>query len=517
MNLLTNDFILEMHDIIKEFSGVRVLKKVNLSVKKGTIHALVGENGAGKSTLMNILSGVYPYGTYDGSIIFEGSECKFKNIKDSEKTGIAIIHQELALVPYLTIGENLFLGNEYQKNGMVNWDETYLEAGRLLHKVGLNEDPHTLVKDINIGKQQLVEIAKALGKSAKLLILDEPTAALTETDSQHLLDLMKELKANGLTSILISHKLNEVTEVADSITVIRDGETIENLVKGTDDITEDHIIQGMVGRKMTERFPERQSKVSEEVGFEIKNWTADNELVEGKKLLDDINIKVHKGEVVGLAGLMGAGRTELAMSVFGKLRGKNIHGTVVKDGKEIDTGTVRDAINNKIAYVTEDRKSAGLILSGSVCMNITIADLRHFSKHHVLDEDLEVRTADECRSKLGIKSNDVFQTVGSLSGGNQQKVVLGKWILTNPDILILDEPTRGIDVGAKYEIYTIINQLAENGKCVIIISSELPEILGISDRIYVMNDGKIVGELSKDEAKPERVMQCIMANKKIGA
>lgn len=511
------DHILEMHDIIKEFSGVRVLKKVNLFVKNDTIHALVGENGAGKSTLMNVLSGVYPYGTYDGDIILNGKVCRFKTIKDSERAGIAIIHQELALIPYLTIGENLFLGNEQATNGLVNWDETYSKANQLLQKVGLNENPHTLVKDINIGQQQLVEIAKALGQNTQILILDEPTAALTETDSKHLLNLLKELKKNGLTSILISHKLNEVTEVADAITVIRDGETIENLTKGEDEITEDRIIQGMVGRKMTERFPKRNVKISDEIGFEIKDWDADNELIEGKKLLNDVNIKVHKGEVVGLAGLMGAGRTELAMSVFGKLRGKNIHGTVVKDGKEIDTSTVKKAIDNKIAYVTEDRKSAGLILSSDVCTNITLASLHNFTSRHVLDRDLEIKTANEYRNKFGIKSNNSFQIVSNLSGGNQQKVVLSKWILTKPDVLILDEPTRGIDVGAKYEIYTIINQLAANGKCVIIISSELPEVLGISDRIYVMNDGKIVGELSKDEAKPERVMQCIMADKKVGA
>lgn len=511
------DQILTMRDIVKEFSGVRVLKDVNFSVKKGTIHALVGENGAGKSTLMNILSGVYPYGTYGGDVLFEGKTCRFKTVRDSEKAGIAVVHQELALVPYLTIAENLFLGNERMRNGLMDWDQTYFEAAQLLQKVGLRENPHTLVKNINIGKQQLVEIAKALGKHVHLLILDEPTAALTEVDSQHLLDLLRELRTKGLTSILISHKLSEVTSVADAITVIRDGEVIETLQQGRDQVTESRIIQGMVGRKMTEQFPPRDVKVSNEVGFEIRHWTADHELIRGKKLLDDVSIQVHKGEVVGLAGLMGAGRTELAMSVFGRLRGKNIHGTVLKDGKTVDTSTVEKAILNKIAYVTEDRKSAGLILSNDICTNITLADLPHFAHRHVLDKNLEIRTSDEYRSKFGIKSNSVFQLTRNLSGGNQQKVVLSKWILTKPDVLILDEPTRGIDVGAKYEIYTIINQLVAEGKCVIMISSELPEVLGISDRVYVMNEGKIVGELSKQEATPEKVMQCIMSNQKVGA
>ena len=510
------DNILEMRNIIKEFSGVRVLKEVNFSVKKGSIHALVGENGAGKSTLMNVLGGVYPYGTYSGDIVFEGKTCSFKNIRDSEQAGIAIIHQELALIPYLSIGENLFLAHEKATGGVVDWDLTYSEAKKLLQRVGLKEDPHTLVKDLNMGKQQLVEIAKALGKQAKLLVLDEPTASLTEQDSANLLHLLKELQNTGLSSILISHKLNEVTEVSDTITILRDGQSIETMVQGQDEITEDRIIADMVGREMTERFPPRDVKIGE-VAFEIKDWSADNPLIEGKKLLNHVSITVHKGEVVGLAGLMGAGRTELAMSVFGHLCGKNITGKVFKDGKEIDTSTVPKAIANKIAYVTEDRKNAGLVLSNDIKTNITLSNLGCVSDHMILDLDKEIGIAEEYRKKMNIKSNSVSQLVGSLSGGNQQKVVLSKWILTGPDVLILDEPTRGIDVGAKYEIYTIINQLAAQGKCVIMISSELPEVLGVSDRVYVINDGSVVGELSKDEAKPETIMQCIMDNKRIGA
>lgn len=508
--------ILEMRDIVKEFPGVRVLKNVNFSVEKGSIHALVGENGAGKSTLMNVLGGVYPHGTYTGDIVFDGRVCEFKNIKDSEKTGIAIIHQELALVPYLSIGENLFLGNECAKNNQIDWDLTYDNAKKLMAKVGLKEDPNTLIKDISVGKQQLVEIAKALGKDARLLILDEPTAALTETDSRHLLDLLLELKKNGVTCILISHKLNEITEVSDAITILRDGSTIETMVKGKDEITEDQIIKGMVGREMTEMFPQRDCEIGE-VAFEIQNWSADDPLTAGKKLLDNVNMKVHKGEVVGIAGLMGAGRTELALSLFGRLYGNNIHGRILKDGREIDTHTVENAIRNKVAYVTEDRKNAGLILMDDICMNITLSSLQKISKNHVIDMDVESQTAEKYRAKLNIKSHSIHQRVGNLSGGNQQKVVLSKWIMTDPDVLILDEPTRGIDVGAKYEIYTIINQLASEGRCIILISSELPEVLGMSDRVYVMNEGKVVGELSREEAKAETVMQCIMANKSMGA
>lgn len=508
--------ILEMHDIVKEFPGVRVLKNVNFSVEKGSIHALVGENGAGKSTLMNVLGGVYPHGTYTGDIVFDGRVCEFKNIKDSEKTGIAIIHQELALIPYLSIGENLFLGNECAKNNQIDWDLTYDNAKKLMAKVGLKEDPNTLIKDISVGKQQLVEIAKALGKDARLLILDEPTAALTETDSRHLLDLLLELKKNGVTCILISHKLNEITEVSDAITILRDGSTIETMVKGKDEITEDQIIKGMVGREMTEMFPQRDCEIGE-VAFEIQNWSADDPLTAGKKLLDNVNMKVHKGEVVGIAGLMGAGRTELALSLFGRLYGNNIHGRILKDGREIDTHTVENAIRNKVAYVTEDRKNAGLILMDDICMNITLSSLQKISKNHVIDMDMESQTAEKYRAKLNIKSHSIHQRVGNLSGGNQQKVVLSKWIMTDPDVLILDEPTRGIDVGAKYEIYTIINQLASEGRCIILISSELPEVLGMSDRVYVMNEGKVVGELSREEAKAETVMQCIMANKSMGA
>lgn len=502
-------FILEMRNITKLFPGVKALDNVNLKVKSGAIHALIGENGAGKSTLMNVLSGIYPYGTYTGEIIYEGKECDFKNIKDSEKTGIGIIHQELALIPYLSIAENVYLGNERAKNAFINWDETHAMANELLRKVGLKEDSDTKIKDIGVGKQQLVEIAKALAKDVKLLILDEPTAALNEEDSNNLLKLLLELKADGITSILISHKLSEIVRISDAITIIRDGATIETLIKGEMEISEDRIIKGMVGRELTNRFPSHTPNIGETV-FEVKNWNVYDPLIEDKKVIDDVSINVRRGEIVGFSGLMGSGRTELAMSMFGRAFGKRISGTMIKDGKEIVLKNVRQAIDNGLAYVTEDRKSAGLILMQDIKSNISLANLSKISKNQFVDDHKEIQVAEEYRKKLNIKSPSIFQNTGNLSGGNQQKVVLSKWIFTDPEILILDEPTRGIDVGAKYEIYTIINKLADDGKSIIFISSELPEILGICDRVYVMNGGKIVGELPREEISQESIMKCIM-------
>ncbi|HPU41111.1 MAG TPA: sugar ABC transporter ATP-binding protein [Acetivibrio clariflavus] len=501
-------YILEMCNITKTFPGVKALDNVNFKVASGEIHALVGENGAGKSTLMNVLSGVYPHGTYRGKIIFENKECVFRNIKDSENTGIAIIHQELALEPYMTIGENIFLCNERSKMGFINWNETHRMAAELLERVGLKENTHSLIKDISVGKQQLVEIAKALAKKAKLLILDEPTAVLNETESENLLNLMLQLKKDGITLILISHKLNEVLKVADSITILRDGATIETMKKD-DTVTEDRIIKGMVGRQLVNRYPKRTPKIGE-VCFEVRNWNVDDPLVEGRRIIKNVNLKLHKGEIVGLAGLMGSGRTELAMSIFGKSYGKNISGQIFKDGKEIKIQNVRQAIDNGLAYVTEDRKTAGLVLIQDIKNNIGHANLTRLVKRWIIDENKEINVAEEFQKKLNIKASSVFQKTGELSGGNQQKVVLSKWIFTEPDILILDEPTRGIDVGAKYEIYCIINQLADEGKSILVISSEMPEILGICDRIYIMNEGRIVGEQYRDEASQESIMKCIM-------
>ncbi len=505
--------LLEMKNIVKLFPGVRALDNVNLQVEEGEIHALVGENGAGKSTLMNVLSGIYPYGSYEGEIVYQGQRCEFHKIKDSESRGIVIIHQELALVPYLTIGENMFLGNERGKKARIDWDETYNKADELLRMVGLNESSRTLIKDIGVGKQQLVEIAKALAKNVKLLILDEPTASLNETDSQKLLDLMLEFKSQGMTCIIISHKLNEVSYVADKITVIRDGSTIETLVKGVDDFSEERIIKGMVGRELTDRFPRRESKIGD-VSMEVRDWTVFHPLYEGRKVCDGVNINVRRGEVVGISGLMGAGRTELAMSIFGKSYGADISGALLMDGAEVHLNSVQDAINHKLAYVTEDRKGNGLILSTPIRENTTLAKMDKISRNKVLDKDLEIQVANEYREKLHTKCASIEQPVGNLSGGNQQKVLLAKWMFADPEVLILDEPTRGIDVGAKYEIYCIINQLVAEGKSVVMISSELPEVLGMCDRIYVMNEGRIVGELSREEASQESIMSCILQSSK---
>lgn len=502
------EHILEMRNITKLFPGVKALDNVNFKVVSGEIHALVGENGAGKSTLMNVLSGIYPHGTYSGQILFQNKECIFKNIKDSENLGIAIIHQELALEPYMSVGENIYLCNERSKLGFIDWNKTHKMAVDLLKKVGLKENTHSLIKDISVGKQQLVEIAKALAKEVKLLILDEPTAALNEEDSDNLLNLMLQLKKDGITSIIISHKLNEVLKVADTITVLRDGATIETMKKD-DTITEDRIIKGMVGRQLVNRYPVRTPNIGE-VSFEVKNWNVYHPLVDGRKIVKDANIKLHKGEIVGLSGLMGAGRTELAMSIFGKAYGKNISGQIVKDGKEIKLHNVRQAIDNGLAYVTEDRKMSGLVLIQDIKNNVGHANLSALVKHYLIDDNKEISVAEEYKNKLNIKASGIGQRTGDLSGGNQQKVVLSKWIFTQPDILILDEPTRGIDVGAKYEIYCIINKLAEEGKSILVISSEMPEILGICDRIYIMNEGRIVGEQYRNEASQESIMKCIM-------
>ena len=499
-----------MNNITKEFPGVKALDNVNLKVKKGTIHALVGENGAGKSTLMNVLSGIYPFGTYEGDIVYEGGICKFAKITDSEEKGIVIIHQELALVPYMTIGENMFLGNEQGKAFAIDWDTTYAEADKYLKVVGLNESSRTLIKDIGVGKQQMVEIAKALAKNARLLILDEPTSSLNEEDSKALLDLLLRFKSEGMTCIIISHKLNEVSYVADEITVIRDGATIETIDNADHNIDEDRIIRGMVGREIEDRFPKRPHVEIGDVMLEVKDWTVYHPLYQEKKVVDSVSINVRKGEVVGISGLMGAGRTELAMSVFGRSYGANISGSLLLDGKEVTLKNERAAIKAGLAYVTEDRKGNGLILSNPIRVNTTLANLDGVSNNGVIDPDKEYAVADEYRQKLRTKCTGVEQNVGNLSGGNQQKVLLAKWMFADPDVLILDEPTRGIDVGAKYEIYCIINDLVAQGKSVIMISSEMPELLGMSDRIYVMNEGRIVGEFIQEEATQEKMMAAIL-------
>ena len=503
--------LLEMRNITKEFPGVKALNNVTLSVEEGEMHALCGENGAGKSTLMNVLSGIYGYGSYSGDIIYDGKLCKFQTIKDSESLGIVIIHQELALVPLLTIAENMFLGNERGSKFKVDWAETFDKADSLLAEVGLKESSHTLIKDIGVGKQQLVEIAKALGKKVRLLILDEPTASLNENESKHLLDLLLEFKKQGMTSIIISHKLNEISYVADKITVIRDGAVIKTLDKSKDDFSENTIIAAMVGRDITDRFPKRASKVGD-VCFEVKNWCVDHPVFDGIKVCDNVNFNLRKGEVLGISGLMGAGRTELAMSIFGHSYGANISGQIFLNGKEIELPNVKSAISHKIAYVTEDRKGNGLILSQTITQNTVSARPEKVSKHGIYNFDECRRVAQDSSKEMRTKCATVDEAVGNLSGGNMQKVLLGKWLFADPDILILDEPTRGIDVGAKYEIYCIINRMVAEGKSVILISSEMPEVLGMSDRIYVMNEGRMIAEMNAKDASQEKIMSCIISS-----
>lgn len=500
-----SEIILEMKDIIKCFGEVKVLKNVNFKVKRGEIHALCGENGAGKSTLMKVLSGVYPYGDYEGDIVYNNEVCKFHTIKNSEEKGIVIIHQELALIPHLSIAENIFIGNEIANKGIIDWHTSTKKAQELMNIVGLKESPHTKIADISVGKQQLVEIAKALSKNVDLLILDEPTSALNEDDSENLLVLLEEFRKKGITSIIISHKLNEVTKVSDSVTILRDGETIQTLSKEKNEINEDAIIKGMVGRALENRYPQFTSNI-QDVYFEVRDWNVYHPTQEDRKMVDNVNFHIKRGEIVGIAGLMGAGRTELALSIFGKQYGSNISGTILKNGEEISIRSPKEAIKHKIAYVSEDRKSSGLVLMDDINHNISMASLSKFAKNTVIDKEKEIENSKVYKEKLNIKSNSIYQKTGNLSGGNQQKVVLAKWLTAQPDVLILDEPTRGIDVGAKYEIYSIIAEMAQQGKAICLISSELPEILGMCDRIYTMSSGKFTGEVTKAEANQEVLM-----------
>ncbi|MFC5789176.1 ATP-binding cassette domain-containing protein [Agromyces tardus] len=503
--------ILEMRGITKTFPGVKALSNVTLEVARGEVHAICGENGAGKSTLMKVLSGVYPHGTYDGDIVFENEVVEFKDLTDSESKGIVIIHQELALSPYLSIAENIFLNNELKgRNGLIDWNKTNFEASKLLARVGLKENPTTKIMDIGVGKQQLVEIAKALSKQVKLLILDEPTAALNDEDSDHLLDLILHLKGQGITSIIISHKLNEIKKVSDTVTVIRDGKTIETIAKA--DVTEDRIIKDMVGRDLEHRYPDHTPNIGEEL-LRVEDWTAHHPQDTSRVMVDKVNLNVRAGEIVGIAGLMGAGRTEFAMSLFGQSYGSKITGKVFLRGKEIKTRSVAEAIDHGIAYATEDRKTYGLNLIEDIKRNISMASLKKLEKYGLVHDNEEYKVANEFRSSMNIKAPSVLVKTGKLSGGNQQKVVLSKWIYADPDVLILDEPTRGIDVGAKYEIYSIINRLAAAGKGIIVISSELPELLGICDRVYALSEGRITGELPVEEATPEAMLKLMTMEK----
>ena len=508
---MTNKPILEMRNITKEFPGVKALDDISFQVQPGEIHCLVGENGAGKSTLMKVLSGVYPHGTYQGEILLNGEPQKFTGIRDSEHAGIGIIYQELALIPELPLYENIFLGNEIRKGGRIDWNETIKQATAMLSKVKLNVNPAAKVVELGVGKQQLVEIAKALSRDVRILILDEPTSALNESDVDNLFDLMRDLKAHGVTLIMITHKLREIMEIADAVTVIRDGHSIITLDAHKGEVSEQVLIKHMVGREIDNIYPPRAHARSDEVVMAVSDWTVYDPAVE-RTILKNVRFNLKKGEIVGFAGLMGSGRTELALSVFGNPVNYQIKGNLRVNGEERHFGHPREAMNAGIAYVSEDRKRNGLILIQEVRQNITLANLRALVRRAVIDGNAEIKVANEYRQSLNIKTPTIQQLVGNLSGGNQQKVSLAKWLFVQPNILILDEPTRGIDVGAKFEIYTLMNQLVEQGMSIIMISSELPEVLGMSDRVYVMSGGEITGELPVEEATQEKIMHLATRN-----
>ncbi|MGI8639185.1 MAG: xylose ABC transporter ATP-binding protein [Pyrinomonadaceae bacterium] len=500
--------LLEMRSITKEFPGVKALDGVTLDLYEGEFHALVGENGAGKSTLMKVLSGVYPSGEYTGDIRINGETKQFRNIREAENAGIAIIFQELSLVKELTVGENIFLGKEPARFGVINWSELYQKATKLLQDLNLPIDPRTPVGNLGIGQQQLVEIAKALSHNAKILVLDEPTAALTESEVETLFDILRRLKSRGAGMIYISHKLGEVFQMSDRITVLRDGKTVGT--ENTSDLTVVKVISLMVGREVGDIFPETSHDFGE-IALEIKNLTAFDVDNPNKKLVDEVSFSVRKGEVLGIAGLMGAGRSELLMSIFGAWQGKTSGETFI-EGRKIEINSPSDAIKNGIGFVTEDRKRFGLLLDQTILDNLTLAGLKQISGEFITHRSRETVAARKAMQSLKVKANSPVTVAGTLSGGNQQKVVLGKWLLTNPKVLFLDEPTRGIDVGAKQEIYTEINKLAKEGLAIVMVSSELPEIMGLSDRILVLHEGKLTGEFTKTEATPEKVMAAATGN-----
>lgn len=493
-----------MSSITKEFPGVKALDNVTFSVKKGEVHALCGENGAGKSTLMKVLSGLYPNGSYTGTIQIEGKEQCFLSIKDAEKAGIAIIYQELALVKQMTVAENLILGNEPAKFGIIDKNQMIHETEKWLKEVGLEGiRPDTITGSLGIGQQQLVEIAKALSKNAKILILDEPTAALTEKEVDILLNFLRDFKKKGVSCIYISHKLNEVFEIADTVTVLRDGKTVES--QPIANLTEDKVIANMVGREIKDRFP-RQAANPQEAVLSVKNFTVYSPEQPQKKIIDDISFEIRKGEILGIAGLMGSGRSELVMSLFGAYAGRN-HGHIEMEGKPININNTQQAISNGLALVSEDRKKYGLFLHMDIQKNISMPSLKSISPFSIINNNEEIAAGNKYKEKLKVKAPSIETTVGTLSGGNQQKVVLGKWLMTNPKVLILDEPTRGIDVGAKLEIYQIMNELLKEGVAIVMISSELPEVLGMSHRILVMSEGKFTAEFTADEADQEKIMK----------
>ncbi len=507
---MSSEYILEVKNVTKHFPGVCALDNVSFRIAPGEIHGICGENGAGKSTLMGVISGVHPVGSYDGTVVVHGKETHFRSVRDSEKVGLTIMHQELALSPYLSIYENMFLGHAETRFGIIDWDDLLVRSRPFLERVGLKDRPETIVSKMGVGKQQLVEIARALSKNTEILILDEPTASLNDEESEKLLDLILDLKKEGLTCILISHKLNEVLRVADAITVLRDGESIRTYDNSAEHVTRSMLIKDMVGREMTHLYPEKDPNIGDVV-MEVQDWTVYHPEYHDMKVVDSASFTVRKGEIVGFCGPMGAGRTELMMSLFGRSYGSRAEGTMVLHGEEVELATPREAIGAGIGYVSEDRKSLGLVLIQDVKTNITNSSLDKLSRAGVVDSFREVEAAEGYRRSLNIKTPSITQVVRNLSGGNQQKVVLSRCLLAGPDIFIVDEPTRGIDVGAKYEIYTILNELAAEGKSIIMVTSELPEAIGMADRIYVMNEGRIKGCLTQDEATQEDIMHMALS------
>jgi ABC-type sugar transport system ATPase subunit len=493
-----------MRAITKTFPGVRALDGVSFDLHRGELHALVGENGAGKSTLMKVLGGVYPHPEYGGEIVIEGQVRQFSGVRDAEHAGIAVIFQELSLVKEMSVGENIFLGREPRRFGVIRWEELYRRAQQLLDDVHLAIDPHTQIRNLGIGQQQLVEIAKALSHEARILVLDEPTAALTDAEVETLFGILNKLRARGVGMIYISHKLGEVFRISDRITVLRDGCTVGT--NATSELDEAQVIARMVGRDVGDIFP-AVDHAQGEVVFEVRNMSVEDPVIPGKKLVENVSFSVRRGEVLGIAGLMGAGRSDLLMGIFGAHAGR-VDGEIRMDGQRVRISSPADAIKQGIGFVTEDRKRFGLVLDQSILNNMTLAGLKNISGRFVTSLGAESAAGERSMKELRVKANSVFTIANTLSGGNQQKVVLAKWLLTNPRVLFLDEPTRGIDVGAKQEIYALINRLAKSGLAIVLVSSELPEVLGLADRLLVLHEGRLTGEFFRATATPEAVMAC---------
>lgn len=501
---MADDIILDIRNVTKEFPGIVALSDVSIQIQRGKVHGLCGENGAGKSTLMKILSGVYPYGSYEGTILYENRELKLeeRSIRQALEEGIAIVYQELTLVPSMTVGENIFLGKEPMENGVINWDKLYAQTRQILEKYKLDVSPNAMVKNLGVGKMQMVEIAKALSENAKILILDEPTSALSEIEIDKLMDILVTLKEHGVTCIYITHKLEEFFRTTDNVTVLRDGKTI--VTQPTRELNQEKLVKHMVGREMKERFPQSNRQPGEII-FEVENLVASDPNDTGRKILNGVSFDLRKGEILGIAGLMGSGRTELVTTIFGEY-GNIISGTIMLNGHTLNIKSARDAMLNGISLVPEDRKGQGLVLIQSILRNISLANLDQFAAFFRIDQDAELEAATRQSKNLSIKAFNLHAQVDSLSGGNQQKVVIAKWLLTNPQILIMDDPTRGVDVGAKFEIYKLMNELAEKGVSIIMISSELEEVIGMSDRIMVMHQGRTGGTLNVKNATQEKIM-----------